>query len=41
MSDVTESVDVNVPISKAYDQWTQFESLPHFMNGVESQTVQR
>lgn len=36
MSDVTESVDVNVPISTAYNQWTQFESFPEFMNGVES-----
>ena len=38
MSDVTESVDVNVPVSRAYDQWTQFESFPQFMNGVESVT---
>ena len=34
MSTVTESVDVNVPICTAYDQWTQFESFPHFMSGV-------
>jgi len=36
MNDVTESVDVNVPISTAYNQWTQFESFPQFMGGVES-----
>jgi carbon monoxide dehydrogenase subunit G/hemerythrin superfamily protein len=36
MTDVTESVDVNVPISTAYNQWTQFESFPQFMGGVES-----
>ena len=36
MSDVIESVDVNVPISTAYNQWTQFESFPQFMDGVES-----
>jgi len=36
MQDVTESVDVHVPIRIAYDQWTQFESFPSFMNGVES-----
>ncbi|MBS2536158.1 hemerythrin domain-containing protein [Catenulispora sp. NF23] len=36
MSDVTESVDVHVPISTAYNQWTQFESFPEFMDGVES-----
>ncbi|WP_430781896.1 SRPBCC family protein [Actinoplanes sp. G11-F43] len=38
MSTVTESVDVNVPISTAYNQWTQFEDFPHFMDGVESIT---
>ena len=38
MSNVTESVDVNVPIAVAYDQWTQFESFPEFMEGVESVT---
>ncbi|MEJ7704355.1 MAG: SRPBCC family protein [Geodermatophilaceae bacterium] len=35
MSTVTESVDVEVPIKVAYDQWTQFESFPQFMDGVE------
>jgi uncharacterized membrane protein len=38
MSDVTESVDVDVPVSTAYNQWTQFESFPRFMEGVESIT---
>ena len=38
MSDVTESVDVNVPVRTAYDQWTRFESFPQFMHGVESVT---
>ena len=36
MSQVIETVDVNVPIGTAYDQWTQFESFPEFMQGVES-----
>ena len=36
MSQVIESVDVNVPISTAYHQWTQFESFPQFMDGVEA-----
>ncbi|MCW2647150.1 MAG: hypothetical protein QOF87_2536 [Pseudonocardiales bacterium] len=36
MTSVTESVDVDVDISTAYNQWTQFESFPEFMNGVES-----
>jgi uncharacterized membrane protein len=35
MSTFTESVDVKVPVSTAYDQWTQFETFPHFMEGVE------
>ena len=38
MSTVTESVDVNVPVTTAYNQWTQFESFPSFMSGVESIT---
>jgi carbon monoxide dehydrogenase subunit G len=36
VSDVTESVEVDVPIGTAYDQWTRFESFPWFMAGVES-----
>ena len=35
MASVQESVDVDVPIRVAYDQWTQFESFPNFMGGVE------
>jgi uncharacterized membrane protein len=35
MSTVTESVDVQVPVTTAYNQWTQFESFPQFMGGVE------
>jgi uncharacterized membrane protein len=35
MSTVTESVDVNVPIHTAYNQWTQFTEFPKFMEGVE------
>ncbi|MBA3289703.1 MAG: SRPBCC family protein [Acidimicrobiia bacterium] len=36
MSNITESIDVDVPVSTAYNQWTQFESFPQFMEGVES-----
>lgn len=36
MSTVEQSIDVNVPVRVAYNQWTQFESFPHFMEGVES-----
>jgi len=35
---VTESIDVDVPVGRAYNQWTQFETFPHFMGGVESVT---
>ncbi|MFF9984159.1 SRPBCC family protein [Streptomyces erythrochromogenes] len=35
MSQVKESIEVDVPIRTAYDQWTQFESFPQFMDGVE------
>jgi uncharacterized membrane protein len=35
VSTVEASVEVDVPISTAYNQWTQFESFPHFMNGVQ------
>lgn len=35
MSSVTESVDVNVPIRTAYNQWTQFAEFPQFMEGVK------
>lgn len=36
MSTVEKSIDVNVPVSTAYNQWTQFEEFPHFMEGVKS-----
>jgi uncharacterized membrane protein len=29
------SIDVNVPVRTAYNQWTQFEDFPHFMEGVK------
>jgi len=36
MSKILEAVDVQVPVKTAYDQWTQFESFPEFMDGVKS-----
>jgi uncharacterized membrane protein len=36
MANVTKSIDVQVPIQTAYNQWTQFEDFPHFMEGVKS-----
>lgn len=35
MSNIEQSIDVNVPVRTAYDQWTQFEEFPKFMEGVE------
>jgi uncharacterized membrane protein len=35
-----DSVEVAVPVRVAYDQWTQFEEFPRFMEGVE-RVVQR
>jgi uncharacterized membrane protein len=32
---IDESIEVNVPVSTAYNQWTQFEDFPLFMEGVE------
>jgi uncharacterized membrane protein len=36
MSEITEAIDVAVPVRTAYDQWTQFETFPKFMEGVKS-----
>ncbi len=35
MSSIEESVEVGVPVRTAYNQWTQFEEFPRFMEGVE------
>ncbi len=35
MATITESVDVDVDVRTAYNQWTQFEMFPEFMEGVE------
>jgi uncharacterized membrane protein len=34
MSTIQESIDVEVPVRTAYNQWTQFEEFPKFMEGV-------
>ena len=34
MSTIEQSVEVRVPLSTAYNQWTQFEEFPKFMDGV-------
>ncbi|MGC0369962.1 hypothetical protein RKD05_002214 [Microbacterium sp. SLBN-111] len=38
MAQVIETIDVDVPVRVAYNQWTQFEEFPHFMSFVESIT---
>jgi uncharacterized membrane protein len=35
MSNIQESIDVDVPATTAYNQWTQFEMFPEFMEGIE------
>ena len=35
MTNVQKTIEVPVPIREAYNQWTQFESFPRFMDGVE------
>ena len=36
MSAIERSIEVEVPVRTAYNQWTQFEDFPRFMEGVES-----
>ncbi|MET1003699.1 MAG: SRPBCC family protein [Acidimicrobiia bacterium] len=35
MSTIEQSVEVDVPVRTAYNQWTQFEEFPRFMDGIE------
>jgi uncharacterized membrane protein len=36
MTTIEEAIEVRVPVTTAYNQWTQFEDFPQFMDGVES-----
>ncbi len=38
MSNIEQSIDVDVPVRTAYNQWTQFTEFPQFMEGVEEIT---
>lgn len=35
MSVVEKAIEINVPVRTAYNQWTQFEEFPRFMEGVK------
>ena len=36
MPKIEDTIDVQVPVQKAYNQWTQFEDFPKFMEGIQS-----
>lgn len=36
MSAIEKSIEINVPVCTAYNQWTQFEKFPQFMEGVKT-----
>jgi uncharacterized membrane protein len=38
MSNTQRSIEINLPVSTVYNQWTQFEEFPQFMEGVEQVT---
>ncbi len=38
MAKIEHSLDIEVPVREAYNQWTQFAEFPRFMDGVESVT---
>jgi uncharacterized membrane protein len=35
MATIEESIEVSVPVRTAYNQWTQFEEFPQFMDGIK------
>src|SRR5690349_673325 len=35
MQTIEKSIEVHAPASTVYNQWTQFEEFPHFMEGIE------
>ena len=37
MPKIQDSIEVQVPVQQAYNQWTQFEDFPTFMEGIQSE----
>jgi len=38
VSNIERSIEVEVPVRTAYNQWTQFEEFPRFMEDVQQMT---
>lgn len=38
MTQIIETIDVDVPVGTSYNQWTQFEEFPRFLKHIESIT---
>jgi uncharacterized membrane protein len=36
MPKIEDTIEVQVPVQQAYNQWTQFEDFPKFMEGIQS-----
>jgi uncharacterized membrane protein len=36
MPKIEDSIEVQVPVQQVYNQWTQFEDFPKFMDGIQS-----
>jgi uncharacterized membrane protein len=36
MAKIEDAIEVQVPVQQAYNQWTQFEDFPRFMDGIQS-----
>ena len=38
MAQIIQTIDVDVPVTTAYNQWTQFEEFPKFFTFVDALT---